>query len=111
MDKRLAAPAVTETATLAPAVRPTTSATAPAAADKSDANRLALVKKVEVPATGNEVEDAYTYGFRLWDAKLYTEAEAQLKIGRASCRERVCQYVTISVDRASLKKKQSNTTL
>src|SRR3546814_12686210 len=79
MDKRLAAPAVTETATLAPAVRPTTSATAPAAADKSDANRLALVKKVEVPATGNEVEDANTYGFRLWDAKLYQEAEAQLK--------------------------------
>lgn len=83
MDKRLAArSAATETAALAPAVRPTTGTAAPAkkpAADKADANRLALVKKVEVPATGNEVEDAYTYGFRLWDAKLYPEAEAQLK--------------------------------
>jgi len=85
MDKRLAAPAATtgtETAALVPAVKPTTGAAAPAkkpAADKADANRLALVKKVEVPATGNEVEDAYTYGFRLWDAKLYPEAETQLK--------------------------------
>src|SRR3546814_9060911 len=86
MDKKLAAPATAETAALAPAVTRTTTTTAPArkpaekpAADKSDASRLALVKKVEVPATGNEVEDAYTYGYRLWDAKLYTEAEAQLK--------------------------------
>src|SRR3546814_13183941 len=29
------------------------------------------------------------------------------KIGRASCRERVCQYVSISVVAVSLKKKQS----
>jgi len=83
MDKRLAAPAATtETAALAPVVKPTTVTATPAkkpAADKADANRLALVKKVEVPATGNEVEDAYTYGYRLWDAKLYPEAEAQLK--------------------------------
>src|SRR3546814_13888306 len=28
------------------------------------------------------------------------------QIGRASCRERVCQYVEISVDAVSLKKKQ-----
>lgn len=46
---------------------------------KPDASRLALVKKVEIPATGNEVDDAYTYGYRLWDAKLYPEAQAQLK--------------------------------
>src|SRR3546814_19426090 len=30
----------------------------------------------------------------------------QLKIGRASCRERVCQYVSISVVAVSLKKKK-----
>src|SRR3546814_17920353 len=30
------------------------------------------------------------------------------QIGRASCRERVCQYVSISVVAVSLKKKQSN---
>src|SRR3546814_16373310 len=30
------------------------------------------------------------------------------KIGRASCRERVCQYVSISVVAGSLKKKRKN---
>src|SRR3546814_21075053 len=32
--------------------------------------------------------------------------DARLKIGRASCRERVCQYVSISVVAVSLKKKE-----
>jgi len=97
MEKRLAAPAIggetpaslplsstsgtTKPATVTQASTTTTTkkpATTPAAS-KPDANRLALVKKVEIPATGNEAEDAYTYGFRLWDAKLYPEAQAQLK--------------------------------
>src|SRR3546814_19971408 len=30
------------------------------------------------------------------------------KIGRASCRDRVCQYVSISVDAGELKKKVNN---
>src|SRR3546814_17614951 len=30
------------------------------------------------------------------------------KIGRASCRESVCQYVEISVDAVSIQKKQNN---
>src|SRR3546814_20528070 len=34
---------------------------------------------------------------------------AETKIGRASCRERVCQYVQISVVAVSLKKKKTNT--
>lgn len=51
---------------------------APATA-KPSADRIAQVKAVEVPATGDEVEDAYTYGFRLWQAKLYPEAQTQLK--------------------------------
>src|SRR3546814_19553671 len=33
-----------------------------------------------------------------------------LEIGRASCRERVCQYVSIAVVAVSLKKKQRNIT-
>jgi len=85
MDKKFA-PAATdaEPANLAPAVKPTTAARTPASMPAAkpagaDADRLALVKKVEIPTTGNEVEDAYTYGYRLWDAKLYPEAEAQLK--------------------------------
>lgn len=67
-------PAVTTAA--APAKKP---AATPAKAASPDAARLALVKKVEIPSTGNEQQDAYDYGFRLWDAKLYPEAETQLK--------------------------------
>src|SRR3546814_20645131 len=33
---------------------------------------------------------------------------ALIKIGRASCRERVCQYVSISVVSVSFKKKNTN---
>lgn len=60
----------------APAAAPKTPTAAAAARTETD--RLALVKKVEVPVTGNEVDDAYTYGYRLWEAKLYPEAETQL---------------------------------
>ncbi|HMP46606.1 MAG TPA: YbgF trimerization domain-containing protein [Sphingopyxis sp.] len=97
IEKRLAAPpAAAAPATtpaslpVTPAVRPpATTATTPAAATRpaatptpaptSNAARLALVKKVEIPATGNEVEDSYNYGYRLWEAKLYPEAQTQLK--------------------------------
>src|SRR3546814_15128458 len=85
-----------------------------------DEGRKAAVAAVERPDTGDAAEDAYIYGYRLWEAKFYPEAEAQLKsvvekysshrrasfaqnllgrayldeeIGRASCREGVCQYV------------------
>jgi TolA-binding protein len=67
-------PAVTTAA--APAKKPAPTPEKPAA---PDAARLALVKKVEIPSTGNEPQDAYDYGFRLWSAKLYPEAETQLK--------------------------------
>lgn len=97
MEKRLAAPPETVETTPAslpvtPVARPapttaaatkpaaTKPATAkPAAAPASSAARLALVKKVEIPATGNEVDDGYNYGYRLWEAKLYPEAQTQLK--------------------------------
>jgi TolA-binding protein len=54
----------------------TTKAATPA---KTDAKRKALVDAVEIPATGDAAEDAYTYGFRLWTAKLYPEAQVKLK--------------------------------
>lgn len=97
MEKRLAAPPETvETTpaslpvtpvarpapTTAAATKPATTkpaAAKPAAAPASSAARLALVKKVEIPATGNEVDDGYNYGYRLWEAKLYPEAQTQLK--------------------------------
>ena len=40
--------------------------------------RLAAVQAVTKPDTGNAGEDEYTYGFRLWEAKLYPEAAQQL---------------------------------
>lgn len=100
MEKRLAAPVAGTEATATPAslpvvtTRPTPTpasttvaatppkkpATTPAASSgKPDAARLALVKKVEIPSSGNETKDAYDYGYRLWEAKLYPEAQAQLK--------------------------------
>ena len=60
---------------------PTTSAAKPAApaAAKPDAARKAAIAAVEIPATGDAVEDDYIFGFRLYTAKLYPEAQAKLK--------------------------------
>lgn len=41
--------------------------------------RAALVAAVERPETGDAGEDGYSYGYRLWQAKLYPEAAAQFK--------------------------------
>ncbi|HWK35982.1 tetratricopeptide repeat protein [Sphingomonas sp.] len=59
------------------ATRPTQGT--PAASSRPDPARAAAIKGVERPDTGDEAEDAYTYGFRLWQAKLYPEAEKELK--------------------------------
>ena len=40
--------------------------------------RLAAVKAIVKPDTGNAGDDEYSYGFRLWDAKFYPEAVQQL---------------------------------
>ena len=45
----------------------------------SGGDRAKLVAAVARPATGDAAEDAYTYGYRLWQAKLYPEAAAALK--------------------------------
>lgn len=37
------------------------------------------VAAVERPSTGNAALDGYTYGFRLWSAKFYPEAQTQLQ--------------------------------
>ncbi len=59
-----------------PATRPAATAPAPAAAN---AARRTRVEAIEVPASGNAAEDAYLYGYRLWEAQLYPEAQAQLQ--------------------------------
>lgn len=59
----------TKTPAAASVVTGDTASTAPAAGGAA----------VEKPSTGDAAEDAYLYGYRLWQAKRYPEAEAQLK--------------------------------
>jgi TolA-binding protein len=58
-----------------PAAKPTTPP-APVK-DAERAKRIAAVEKP--PVTDDPAEDAYLYGYRLWAAKLYPEAEAQFQ--------------------------------
>jgi TolA-binding protein len=44
------------------------------------AKRLAAVRAVAKPDTGDAGDDEYSYGFRLWEAKFYPEAQQQLKL-------------------------------
>jgi TolA-binding protein len=44
-----------------------------------DKAREAAVAKIERPVSGNAFEDSYSYGYRLWEAKFYPEAQTQLE--------------------------------
>jgi TolA-binding protein len=46
---------------------------------KPDTKRKAQIDAVEIPRSGDPADDAYVYGYRLWQAKLYPEAQVQLK--------------------------------
>lgn len=59
--------------------KPTAPAARPATAGKADPKRKALIDAVEIPVSSDAVEDAYSYGYRLWQAKLYPEAQTKLK--------------------------------
>lgn len=71
------APASASPAAATSLARPPASPNNPAT--KTDPERRAEVAAVEIPSTGDAAEDAYTYGYRLYVAKLYPEAEAKLK--------------------------------
>lgn len=79
-----AAAALTAVATPAPkpaATKP--AATKPTVAAKPavpSAARLAAVRAIEKPKTADAGDDEYSYGFRLWEAKFYPEAQQQLKL-------------------------------
>lgn len=85
-DARLAEPVPVAPAVSVP-VTPTPTAAAPkpaapkpaAATPVASEARKAAVAAVERPDTGDAAGDAYNYGFRLWDAKFYPEAQGQLK--------------------------------
>lgn len=58
-----------------PAPTPAPTATSPA----NTAERRARVAAIEVPTDGDAGENAYIYGYRLWDAHFYPEAQTQLR--------------------------------
>ena len=68
-----AAPAMAAPATAA-AAAPAKAASTPA----TEARKIA-VAAIERPSSGDAGEDAYLYGYRLWAAKFYPEAQVQLK--------------------------------
>jgi TolA-binding protein len=55
------------------------SAAAPAGA-KPSASRMQAVSAIEKPQSDDPGDDEYSYGYRLWEAKFYPEAEQQLKL-------------------------------
>jgi TolA-binding protein len=75
-DARLAATAPPPAVTGGAIPGPMPAAAAPAPVNEA---RKAAVAAVERPNSGDAAEDAYMYGYRLWAAKFYPEAEVQLK--------------------------------
>lgn len=63
--------------------RPTRPATRPPAEEapavKPTGTRAQQVAAIEKPNSGDPAEDGYTYGYRLWQAKLYPEARRELE--------------------------------
>lgn len=62
-----------------PAARPTTGGITKPTAEPTRTAAAPATTGIERPSTGDAAEDDYLYGYRLWDAKKYPEAEAQLK--------------------------------
>lgn len=53
---------------------------APAQTTGPSEERLAGVQEIMKPQTGDAADDEYTYGFRLWNAGFYPEAQQQLRL-------------------------------
>ncbi|QZD90301.1 hypothetical protein K3148_02545 [Qipengyuania aurantiaca] len=66
--------------TPAPATSGTTTTPEPEPAAKPDPARVAAVQAITKPATGDAGDDEYSYGFRLWDAGFFPEAQQQLTL-------------------------------
>ncbi|MEO9601513.1 hypothetical protein [Parasphingorhabdus sp.] len=67
-------------ATEAEAATSTSASPAVAAPEATaDPERVEGVAAIVMPDTGDAGEDAYIYGYRLWEAKFYPEAQTQLK--------------------------------
>ena len=72
------APVATKPVAAKPAV--TKPAATPAPSAKPSPQRIAAVQKIVKPDTGNAADDEYSYGFRLWEAKFFPEAQQQLRL-------------------------------
>ncbi|MEE1878447.1 tetratricopeptide repeat protein [Altererythrobacter litoralis] len=74
--------AARQTAELPPAAAtaPATTAAATPAATGPTATRLAGVQAITKPQTEDAGDDEYTYGFRLWEARYFPEAQQQLSL-------------------------------
>jgi TolA-binding protein len=59
--------------------KPATAPAKPATAAKPTAARTAAVAAIERPISGDAFEDGYSYGYRLWEAKFFPEAQTQLQ--------------------------------
>ena len=81
-------PAATGPSALAPAnatpapaaARPAPTPAASARPAGPTAERLAAVQAIMKPQTDDAGDDEYSYGFRLWDAKFFPEAQQQLAL-------------------------------
>lgn len=49
-------------------------------AEAPSAQRVSAVRAIVKPQTGDAGDDEYSYGFRLWEAKFFPEAQQQLKL-------------------------------
>jgi TolA-binding protein len=69
---------VTPIANKAVAATPKPAAKPAVTAAKPSASRTAAVSAIQKPSTGDGFADGYDFGYRLWEAKYYPEAQAQL---------------------------------
>jgi TolA-binding protein len=64
---------------VAVAAKPAATSPKPSTAAKPSATRTAAVAAIQKPSTGDGFADGYDFGYRLWEAKYYPEAQVQLE--------------------------------
>lgn len=74
----IAAPPVAEQPAPAKPMAKPAAAKPDAAKAEASPDRVAAVMAIEKPSTTDKGEDEYTYGYRLWEAKFFPEAQQQL---------------------------------
>jgi len=79
-DRLVAMEAANSASTVASAASSAPNASQEATSEAApDPERVVGVASIVMPETGDAAEDAYIYGYRLWEAKFYPEAQARLK--------------------------------